>query len=217
MRLAPTTRVQGRPRLLRGTGLGGRLVVVAGTAVSIHRLFDGLVPAELPHRQPGLVYFEPGSTVVPFEYHKDPGKTAATVNRAGWATVGDIGQVDDEGYLYLVDRQDFMIVSGGVNIYPQETEDVLTMHPKVKDVAVFGVPDADMGEAVQAVVEPADMQDAGPELEAELIEFCRQRLAHYKCPRSIDFSAGLPRYENGKMYKRLLRDRYWTGAQSRII
>ncbi len=172
---------------------------------------------ELPPGQTGLVYFEPGTTTVPFEYHKDPGKTAATVKDNGWATVGDVGYVDDEGFLYLVDRKNFMIVSGGVNIYPQEAENVLVVHPKLRDAAVFGVPNEEMGEEVKAVVEPMDPADAGPDLEAELLAFCRDRLAHYKCPRSIDFEVELPRDETGKLYKRLLRERYWTGAESRIV
>ncbi len=110
-----------------------------------------------------------------------------------------------------------MIVSGGVNIYPQEAENVLVVHPKVRDAAVFGVPNDEMGEEVKAVAEPMDPADAGADLEAELLAFCRDRLAHYTCPRSIDFADELPRDENGKLYKRLLRDRYWTGTESRIV
>jgi long-chain acyl-CoA synthetase len=109
-----------------------------------------------------------------------------------------------------------MIISGGVNIYPQEAENVLTMHPKVMDVAVIGVPNEDFGEEVKAVVQPVDMADAGPELERELLAFCKEQLAGYKCPRSVDFSAELPRHPTGKLYKRLLRDRYWEGHQSKI-
>ncbi|MFD0660306.1 AMP-binding enzyme [Thermocatellispora tengchongensis] len=108
-----------------------------------------------------------------------------------------------------------MIISGGVNIYPQEAENVLAVHPEVADVAVFGVPDEEMGEQVKAVVQPADPAKAGPELEAELIEYCRARLAHYKCPRSVDFRDELPRHPTGKLYKRLLRDEYWKDAPAR--
>ena len=155
---------------------------------------------------PGAVYFE-GSRR--FTYHNDPGKTTEVFNDKGWSTLGDIGYLDDEGYLYLTDRKAYMIISGGVNIYPQEAEGVLTLHPKVIDVAVFGVPNAEFGEEVKAVVQPVDMAQAGPALEAELIAYCRTRLAALKCPRSIDFETRLPRQENGKLYKRLLRDRYW--------
>ena len=172
---------------------------------------------ELPVGQTGVVYFEAGPTAADFEYHKDPGKTAATREEHGWASVGDMGYLDDDGYLYLTDRRDFMIVSGGVNIYPQEAENLLVTHPKVYDVAVFGVPNEEMGEEVKAVVQPADMSTAGPELQRELLEFCRENLAHYKCPRTIDFEAELPRQPTGKLYKRLLRDRYWTGKESRIV
>jgi long-chain acyl-CoA synthetase len=117
--------------------------------------------------------------------------------------------MDEEGYVYLTDRKHFMIISGGVNIYPQETENILITHPKVYDVAVFGVPNEDFGEEVKAVVQPANMADAGPALEQELIAFCRGHLSHIKCPRSIDFEAQLPRHPTGKLYKRLLKDRYW--------
>ena len=123
-------------------------------------------------------------------------------------TVGDIGYLDDEGYLFLTDRASHMIISGGVNIYPQEAENILTVHPKVLDVAVIGVPDEEMGEQVKAVVQPVDWADAGPELADELVEFCRSKLAHYKCPRTVDFVKELPRLETGKLYKRLLRDQY---------
>ncbi len=167
-----------------------------------------------PAGTPGVVYFE-GSRR--FTYHNDPGKTEGVFNDKGWSTLGDIGYLDEEGYLYLTDRKAYMIISGGVNIYPQEAEGVLTLHPKVVDVAVFGVPNAEFGEEVKAVVQPVDMAEAGPALEAELIAFCRERLAALKCPRSIDFEAQLPRQDNGKLYKRLLRDRYWAGHTSRVI
>ncbi|MEO5738588.1 MAG: AMP-binding protein, partial [Variovorax sp.] len=167
-----------------------------------------------PAGTPGTIYFE-GSRR--FTYHNDPAKTEGVFNDKGWSTLGDIGYLDDEGYLYLTDRKAYMIISGGVNIYPQEAEGVLTLHPKVVDVAVFGVPNAEFGEEVKAVVQPVDMAQAGPALEAELIAFCRERLAALKCPRSIDFEAQLPRQDNGKLYKRLLRDRYWTGHAGRRI
>jgi long-chain acyl-CoA synthetase len=190
---------------------------------SVGRAFNGTIHIldeegnEQPPGEPGVVYFEAGATSAEFEYHKDPGKTAATREEHGWASVGDMGYLDADGYLYLTDRRDFMIVSGGVNIYPQEAENLLVTHPKVMDAAVFGVPNEEMGEEVKAVVQPVDMADAGPELERELLAFCRDNLAHYKCPRSIDFEAELPRQPTGKLYKRLLRDRYWTGKQSRIV
>ena len=139
------------------------------------------------------------------------------MNDPGWSTVGDMGYLDDDGYLYLTDRKTFMIVSGGVNIYPQEAENVLVDHPKVLDVAVFGVPNEEMGEEVKAVVQPIDWADAGPDLERELLEYCRAQLAHYKCPRTVDFERELPRQPTGKLYKRLLRDRYWGERDSRIV
>ncbi|WP_169946140.1 acyl-CoA synthetase [Microbispora sp. H11081] len=163
---------------------------------------------ELPPGEHGTVYFSDGPA---FEYHGDPGKTASVQDPLGrgWTTLGDIGYVDEDGFLYLTDRRSYMIISGGVNIYPQEAENVLAMHPKVADVAVFGVPDPEMGEQVKAVVQPADPADAGPALEAELIAYCRDRLAHYKCPKTVDFRDELPRHPTGKLYKRLLRDEYW--------
>jgi len=169
---------------------------------------------EVPTGEEGVVYFEGGR---PFEYHNDPDKTASVTNDQGWRTLGDVGRVDEDGYLYLTDRQAHMIVSGGVNIYPQEAENVLLSHPRVADVAVVGVPDADMGEAVKAVVQPVDPDAAGPGLEAELVAFCRDRLAAYKCPRTVDFVAELPRDPNGKLYKRLLKERYWAGHETRIV
>ena len=168
---------------------------------------------ELPPGEAGTIYFSDGTE---FEYHNDPDKTASSRNANGWSTLGDIGYLDEEGYLYLTDRKANMIISGGVNIYPQEAENLLITHPKVADVAVFGVPDADWGEAVKAVVQPADMGDAGPALEAELIAYCRQHLSPIKCPRTVDFEAELPRHPTGKLYKRLLKDRYWQGQVRRI-
>jgi fatty-acyl-CoA synthase len=161
----------------------------------------------------GTIYFAGGR---PFEYHNDPGKTAAIANEKGWRTIGDVGHLDADGYLYLTDRAAHMIISGGVNIYPQETEDVLIEHPAVVDVAVIGVPSEDMGEEVKAVVEVANGVTPGPDFADELIAFCRERLTSYKCPRSVDVVDELPRDPNGKLYKRLLRERYWEGRQSLI-
>jgi acyl-CoA synthetase (AMP-forming)/AMP-acid ligase II len=161
---------------------------------------------ELPVGEAGTIWSD---GPLGFEYRNDPAKTAEAVNALGYKTVGDIGYLDDEGYLYLTDRKAHMIISGGVNIYPQEAENVLVMHPKVVDVAVIGVPDDDLGEQVKAVVQPVSWADAGPELEAELVEFCRANLAHYKCPRTVDFEREMPRLDTGKLYKRPLRDRYW--------
>jgi fatty-acyl-CoA synthase len=146
-----------------------------------------------------------------FEYRNDPERTAEAHDDLGFATVGDIGYLDQDGYLYLTDRRAFTIISGGVNIYPQEAENVLVTHPQVLDVAVIGVPNPDLGEEAKALVQPVDWEDAGPELEAELIAYCRSRIARYKCPRSVDFDQALPRLDTGKLYKRLLRDRYWGG------
>jgi acyl-CoA synthetase (AMP-forming)/AMP-acid ligase II len=161
---------------------------------------------ELPPGEAGTIW---GEGPLGFEYRNDPQKTAEAVNAQGYKTVGDVGYLDNEGYLYLTDRKAHMIISGGVNIYPQETENVLVLHPKVFDVAVIGVPDDDLGEQVKAVVQPVEWDDAGPELATELIEYCRANLAHYKCPRSVDFERELPRLDTGKLYKRPLRERYW--------
>jgi long-chain acyl-CoA synthetase len=168
---------------------------------------------EVPPGESGTIYFEGGAE---FEYHNDPEKTKGSRNDKGWSTLGDVGYVDGDGYLYLTDRKAYMIISGGVNIYPQEAENVLVMHPKVADAAVFGVPNEEMGEEVKAVVQPVDMALAGPELERELIAYCKESLAGFKCPRSVDFEAELPRHPTGKLYKRLLKDRYWQGHQSSI-
>jgi acyl-CoA synthetase (AMP-forming)/AMP-acid ligase II len=164
-----------------------------------------------------VVWFEPTARSITFEYHNDPEKTASIANERGWRTLGDIGYLDADGYLYLTDRQAHMIISGGVNIYPQEAENVLAGHPAVADVAVIGVPDDEMGEAVRAVVVPVDAHAADATLEAELLAYCRAELATYKCPRAVDFVDELPRDESGKLYKRLLRERYWAGHDSRII
>ena len=154
----------------------------------------------------GQVYFAGGPR---FSYHNDPEATAGAYDVRGWSSLGDIGYIDDEGYLYLTDRKAYMIISGGVNIYPQEAENVLVTHPAVADAAVFGIPNPEMGEEVKAVVQPLDDAHAGPELAAELIAFCRARLSHIKCPRTIDFATELPRTPTGKLVKRVLRDRYW--------
>jgi long-chain acyl-CoA synthetase len=169
---------------------------------------------ELPVGESGELFFEGGPA---FEYFKDPDKTASISNEHGWRSLGDMGYVDEDGYLYLTDRSTFMIVSGGVNIYPQEAENLLVMHAKLVDAAVFGVPNEEFGEEVKAVVQPVDGVSAGPELEAELIEYCRAHLATYKCPRTVEFDDDLPRDPNGKLYKRRIRDRYWQGRASRIL
>lgn len=178
----------------------------------VHVLGDDGV--ELAAGQAGELFFEGGPD---FEYFKDPAKTASVVNERGWRTLGDMGYVDGDGYLYLTDRSTFMIVSGGVNIYPQEVENLLTMHPKLVDAAVFGVPNDEFGEEVKAVVQPGDGVAPGPGLEAELIEYCRAHLAGYKCPRTVEFVPELPRDPNGKLYKRRIRERYWQGRASRIV
>jgi acyl-CoA synthetase (AMP-forming)/AMP-acid ligase II len=164
---------------------------------------------EVPTGEAGTVYFETSG----FEYHNDPEKTKGSRDPKGrgWSSLGDVGYVDEDGFLYLTDRKAYMIISGGVNIYPQEAENLLAMHPKVDDVAVFGIPDPEMGEAVHAVVQPAQGFEGTPELSAELIAYCRDRLAHFKCPRSVDFRDELPRHPTGKLYKRLLKDEYWEG------
>jgi long-chain acyl-CoA synthetase len=169
---------------------------------------------ELPAGAEGIVYFDGGR---PFEYHNDPDKTASVTNARGWRTLGDMGYLSEDGYLYLTDRASHMIISGGVNIYPQEAENVLTGHPMIADVAVIGVPDPDMGEAVRAVVRLLDPSAASPALEAQLIERCRAELASYKCPRAVDFVDELPRDPNGKLYKRLLKERYWQGHDTRVV
>jgi long-chain acyl-CoA synthetase len=170
---------------------------------AVHIVDEG--GTELGPNQPGLIWFESGAT---FEYHNDPEKTASAFDAHGWSTLGDVGYVDDEGYLFLTDRISHMIISGGVNIYPQEIENLLVLHPAVSDVAVIGVHHPEMGEEVKAVVQAADPANAGPELAAELITYCRDRLAHFKCPRTVDFVDEMPRLPTGKLLKRVLRDRY---------
>jgi len=166
---------------------------------------------ECPANTPGQIYFKSlmGSD---FEYHNAPGKTAAAHSNDGYGTLGDIGYVDDDGFVFLSDRKIDMIISGGVNIYPAEIEGVLVTHPAVADAAVFGVPDDEFGEQVKAVVELVDGAEAGDDLGRELIDHVRQHLAGYKAPRSVEFSAQLPRTPTGKLLKRTLRDPYWKGS-----
>jgi long-chain acyl-CoA synthetase len=168
----------------------------------------------VPARTEGTVYFAGGGE---FEYHNDPAKTAESRNKHGWTTLGDVGWLDEDGYLFLTDRKSFMIISGGVNIYPQEIENLIITHPKVADVAVVGAPHEEMGEEVVAVVQPVDWSDAGDALAAELNAFARANLSHVKAPRRIDFMAELPRHPTGKLYKRLIRDAYWGKTGSAIV
>jgi long-chain acyl-CoA synthetase len=164
---------------------------------------------EVPVRQEGTVYFESESQ---FTYHNDPVKTAESRHpqHPTWSMLGDVGWIDEEGFLYLTDRKSFMIISGGVNIYPQEIENLLVSHPKVADAAVIGAPDEEMGERVVAVVQPLNMADAGEALADELKVYLRGSLSGVKMPRQIDFREELPRHATGKLYKRLLRDEYWA-------
>ncbi len=196
------------PEWLARRGSVGRAVI--GTV----RIVNEETGAEQPIGQAGVVHFEGG---LPFAYHNDPEKTKTAFNAKGWSTLGDIGYLDADGYLYLTDRKAFMIISGGVNIYPQEAENVLINHPAVADVAVIGVPNEDFGEEVKAVVQLVDQARATPEMAAELVAYCRQHLAAIKCPRSVDFDPQLPRHETGKLYKRLIKDLYWGNKTSRIV
>ena len=192
---------------LRHKGSVGRPVV--GTITILDDTGSPVAPGA-----DGTIYFSGGDG---FEYHNDPDRTAAAHGPGGWTSLGDVGYTDEDGYLYLTDRKHFMIISGGVNIYPQEVENLLIMHGKVMDVAVVGVPNHEFGEEVKAVVQPVDGVEAGPDLERELIAYCRQSLASFKCPRSVDFDANLPRQPSGKLYKRLVRDRYWPDRRSDIV
>lgn len=179
----------------------------------LHVLDENMQPC--PKGTSGTLWFK---TATPFEYFNDPAKTAdARSADASMSTVGDVGYVDDDGFLYLTDRATFMIVSGGVNIYPQECENLLITHPKIADAAVFGVPNEDLGEEVKAVVQLMPGNQANAAVSDELIAFCAKHLSRQKCPRSIDFEAELPRLPTGKLYKRLLRDRYWGDRKSRIV
>jgi len=164
---------------------------------------------ELPPGEQGLVYFGDGPR---FEYHGQPDKTREAYDALGRSTLGDIGYVDEDGYLYLTDRRNNLVVTGGVNVFPQEVENVLITHPEVYDVAVFGVPDLDLGEKIVAVVQPLDPGHAGPEFADALIRYCRERLARFKVPQSIDFRSELPRHDTGKIYTRLLRSEYVDGG-----
>jgi long-chain acyl-CoA synthetase len=159
----------------------------------------------LPPNQPGEIYFEGGYS---FEYLNDATKTAASRDKHGWTTVGDVGYLDDDGYLFLTDRRHHMIISGGVNIYPQEAENLLVTHPKVMDAAVFGVPDDEMGQRVMAVVQTVEEADGTDQFADELLDWLRDRLAHFKCPRSIAFEQQLPRTDTGKLYKNGLIEKY---------
>jgi len=177
-----------------GRSLIGEIVVVDA---------DGTA---LPPGEIGAVYFDSG---IEFQYRGDPEKTAKAYLRPGCSTIGDVGYVNADGFLFLTDRASYTIISGGVNIYPQETEDVLTTHPDVADVAVFGVPNEEMGEEVKAVVQLEEGIAASPEKAEELIAYCRARLSHIKSPKSVDFRDALPRTPTGKLVKRKLKDEYW--------
>jgi long-chain acyl-CoA synthetase len=168
----------------------------------------------VPPRTEGVVYFANGPAV---NYHNAPEKTAESYNQHGWTTLGDVGWADEDGYLYLTDRKSFMIISGGVNIYPQEIENLLITHPKVADAAVVGAPHEEMGEQVVAVIQPMNLGDDRAALAEELMTFARANLSHVKSPRRIDFMAELPRHPTGKLYKRLIRDAYWGKGESRIV
>jgi long-chain acyl-CoA synthetase len=179
----------------------------------LHILDDDFKP--VPIGTPGTLWYTATGT---FRYFNNEEKTAEATSPDGTlVTVGDVGYVDGEGYVYLTDRSTFMIISGGVNIYPQECENLLITHPKVEDAAVFGIPNEDLGEEVKAVVQLRPGIEPGPEVAAELIAFCRANLAHYMCPRSVDFDPELPRLPTGKLYKRILKDRYWASKTSRIV
>ncbi len=182
---------------------------------SVGRALTGVVRVcdengdELPRGSEGQIFFEPTEGMVPFEYHNDPAKTAESRNKHGWSSLGDVGYEDEDGYVFLTDRKSFMIISGGVNIYPQEIENLLVTHPRVADAAVIGAPDPDMGEKVVAVVQPLDWADATSEFADELRAYLAPQLSKVKMPKQIDFREALPREQTGKLYKRLLRDEYW--------
>ncbi|MCX2981075.1 acyl-CoA synthetase [Halieaceae bacterium IMCC14734] len=179
-----------------------------GPAISGELHIVGEDGEEVATGETGTIYIGNGN---PFEYYNEPEKTAGAYNKKGWSTLGDVGYVDEDGFLYLTDRKNFMIISGGVNIYPQEIENLLINHEQVADVAVFGIPNEEFGEEVKAVVQPVSMDQAGDELSQQLLEWCKERLATFKVPRSVDFMEQLPRMENGKLYKRHLADAYRDG------
>jgi long-chain acyl-CoA synthetase len=185
-----------------------------GRAITAEVKIVGEDGEALPPRSEGTVYFAGGA---PLTYHNAPDKIAENTNRHGWTTLGDVGWLDEEGFLYLTDRKSFMIISGGVNIYPQELENLLITHPKVADAAVVGAPHEEMGEQVAAVIQPMDWADAGDALKDELMAFCRANLSHVKSPRILDFMQELPRHPTGKLYKRLIRDAYWGKEGSKIV
>jgi fatty-acyl-CoA synthase len=188
---------------LRKPGSVGRTGGIGSSGIAHICADDG---SELPSGQAGTVYFE--KPVQNVEYHKDPVKTESARHsfEKNWATNGDLGYLDEDGYLYLTGRDKFTIISGGVNIYPQEIENILALHPGVGDVAVVGVPDADRGERVEAFVRPADGAAPGVDLEREIIDFCHERLSKFKCPRRVRFVDALPRTATGKMVKGALQD-----------
>jgi long-chain acyl-CoA synthetase len=196
------------PEWLAHRGTVGRVLLG-----DLHILDENFAPA--PKGVPGEIWFK---TATPFVYFNDPERTQQSRSPDGtMSTVGDVGYVDDDGFLYLTDRSTFMIISGGVNIYPQECENLLITHPRVADAAVFGVPNEDLGEEVKAVVQPMPGVAHDAALEQELIAFCQKHLAKLKCPRSIDFMDALPRLPTGKLYKKPLREKYWAGHKSRIV
>lgn len=193
---------------LEHKGTVGRII-----AGKLHILDEDQQP--VPSGQPGELWFDRTGD---FEYYQDEEKTRESTSSDGTkSTVGDIGYLDEDGYLYLTDRSTFMIISGGVNIYPQESENLLITHPKVADAAVFGVPNADLGEEVKAVVQVMPEVTPSGELAAELIAFCQEHLSIQKSPRSIDFEAELPRLPTGKLYKKGLRERYWKDHKGSIV
>jgi long-chain acyl-CoA synthetase len=196
------------PQWLAHRGTVGKIMLG-----ELHVLDEEMNP--VPNGTSGTLWFK---TATPFEYFNDPEKTKESRSPdETMSTVGDVGYVDDDGYLYLTDRSTFMIISGGVNIYPQECENLLITHPKVADAAVFGIPNPDLGEEVKAVVQVMPGVEAGPALVDELLAFCSEHLSRQKVPRSIDFADELPRLPTGKLYKRILRDRYWGDRTSRIV
>jgi len=182
---------------------------VAGPIHVVDDAGNALPPGEVGH----LMFENPER----FEYHKEPAKTADFFDARGWSRPGDMGWINADGYLFLADRSSNMIISGGVNIYPQEAEAVLTLHPAIRDVAVIGVPDKDFGEAVKAVVELKPGIQPDNALAEAIIDHCRARLSRFKCPRTVDFIDALPRLPTGKLLKRELRKRYWGDGPNQII